>query len=366
MKASTVAKRLARKFLAEGNFVDTGGPMALRASPARTIAFFDGDETGFAGLSVQAVGFAEGPMADDEGEGNSGIEDEVHIYVTRGSKRELSALPQEADGHRIRIHNTGKVTVRHQAVSASSNRGLVFERNGRIACGSSCAPSGKNYAGTLGALVRRSGHQGLFALSNNHVFADCNHVPAGMPILSPASMDARPAPARAPGMICEHSAIVELRSGCPVFVKRCHADLAIASVPDDGKVSSWQGDSEGYDTPGVTRVPQRGLRVKKFGRTTGLTHGIIVSRVVEFDLPYKSENFSALVWFQDVWTVRSTESEPFALGGDSGSLVVTESGDAVVGIVFAESNKGEWAYIIPADCLTSSFNGLSFVSGHGL
>ena len=36
---------------------------------------------------------------------------------------------------------------------ASSGVSHLFERNTRIACGSSCAPSNENYAGTLGALL---------------------------------------------------------------------------------------------------------------------------------------------------------------------------------------------------------------------
>jgi hypothetical protein len=365
--ASMLARAFASKFLAEGNFVDAGGPMSLKPSPAAARAILDTESTGFVGLSVQAVGYAEGPIANAKRNEDQQAEDEVHIYVTRGSKKELRALPKSVGGIRVLVHNTGKVSVRPRAASSASNRGMLYEHDGRIACGSSCAPSGKNYAGTLGALVKRKGHAGLFALSNNHVFADCNHTPTGMPILSPAGMDGRPAPARPPGRICEHFGIVELRSGSPAFVNRSQADLAIASVPDEDVVSSWQGDdSEGYDTPEATRIPQRRLKVKKFGRTTGLTHGIIESRLIELDIPYQSENFSALVWFEGVWSVTSVDSEPFALGGDSGSLVVTEDDENVVGMVFAIAPKGMTAYIIPVDCLESAFDGLSFVGDHGV
>ena len=363
LSAEQLARVFANQFLAQGNFVDTGA-MGLKAVPAASQRYLDFDEpSGFAGLSVQAVLHASGPAAD----GESDLPDEVHIFVTRGSKKELNSLPEEIAGIRVLAHNTGKVSIRSRTIANASNRGLLFERDGRVACGSSCAPSGKNYAGTFGALVKIKGKQGLYALSNNHVFADCNHVPIGMPIQAPAGADVRPSPARPPSVICEHAAIVELRSGCPTCVSRCQADIAIASVPDPDEVSSWQGDDdEGFDTPTVTRNPQRRLLVKKFGRTTGLTHGIIVSRVIEFDLPYQSENFSALVWFQDVWSVQTTSQEPFALPGDSGSLIVTEDGAAVVGILFAATPKGGYGYIAPVGCIESAFGGLTFVSGHGV
>src|SRR5260221_676048 len=151
----------------------------------------------------------------------------------RGGKKELNEIPQEVAGVRVLVHNTGKVSVKPQAASSSSNRGNIYEYDDRVACGSSCAPTGKNYAGTLGALVKKNGHAGLFALSNNHVFADCNHTPVGMPIQGPAGMDGRPAPARAPGKFCQHFEIVELRSGSPGLVDRWHAGIAISSVPGE-------------------------------------------------------------------------------------------------------------------------------------
>jgi hypothetical protein len=364
MKASVLARAIANKFLAEGRFVDVGAPIDMKPAPASAQAIVSSEASGFVGLSIQAVGYAEGPVAE---EGDDDAPGEVHVYVTRGGRKELKALPQSIGNTRFIVHNTGKVTVRARAAAAATNQGNVFEHNGRIACGSSCAPTGKRYAGTLGALVKRSGRSELYALSNNHVFADCNHTPAGMPILCPAAMDGRPSPARAPGMICEHSAIIELRSGVPPLVVHCQNDLAIAVVPNEDAISSWQGDdSQGYDTPTATQQPQRRLRVKKFGRTTGLTHGIIESRVIELDIPYQSENFSALVWFDGVWAVRPVDAEPFALGGDSGSLVVTEDGSAVVGIVFAASPKGNLAYIVPVDSLAAAFGGLTFVGEHGV
>jgi hypothetical protein len=187
-----------------------------------------------------------------------------------------------------------------------------------------------------------------------------------MPIMSPAAMDGRPAPARAPEMICQHDNIVELRSGTPDLVSKCQADLAIALVPDDSAVSSWHGNDDGYDTPSQVCTPQRRLLVKKVGRTTGLTHGIMEARVVAFHLPYEAEFFKALVWFTEVWTVRALGGEPFALGGDSGSLVVNEDESGVVGMVFAIAPRGSIAYILPAHSIVEAFGGIEFVTNHGI
>ena len=113
------------------------------------------------------------------------------------------------------------------------------------------------------------------SLSNNHVFAACNHVPVGQPILSPSPMDAR-TDMPAPRQLCRHADIVELRSDTPPLVPLSLCDAAIATVPDEQIVSSWQGgNNDGYDTPSQALTPFAGQRVKKVGRTTGLTTGTV-------------------------------------------------------------------------------------------
>lgn len=351
--------------------------MSLQAAPAATQRFIEEADGGFHGLAVQSVGYTVGDEERGEDPFDIDAEDEdedgepedrpgVHIYVARGSKSFLRSLPDEIHGIPCTVHNVGKLFVKPHLSATTTNRGNLYEHDDRVACGSSCAPAGLMLAGTFGALVRKNAGGKLYALSNNHVFADCNHTSVGQPILSPAGMDAR-AGLRAPSEICRHSEIVELRSGAPALVAPCREDIAIAEVPDGDAVSSWQGDDEdGYDTPTDTTDPATGLRVKKFGRTTGLTFGTMQSVQVRLSLPYQSQNFRALVWFQDVWMIRSNDSDPFALGGDSGSLVVTEDGDKVVGILFATSNKGAFGIVIPIDRVLAAFGGLSLVAGHGV
>ena len=162
------------------------------------------DEYGFDGLSIQSVGYTLGAE-----------EEAVHVYVTRGSKRSLAELLTRVGDVQIEVINLGKVDKKPEAAYAAVSRGNVYQRNGRIACGSSCAPAGENYSGTFGALVYSS--VGVMALSNNHVFAACNHIALGQPILSPSSNDARPN-VPAPRELCRHSGIVELRSGTPDLV----------------------------------------------------------------------------------------------------------------------------------------------------
>ena len=357
-----LAQDLTARFLKAGSFTSAPPLKSLPgwAAPALAkreeleleAAFVEG---GFAGLSVQAVGHEEG-----------GKEERVHIYVAKGSRRAIRELLTDGETVPVEVNRIGKLVVRPEQAATATNRGNLYIHETRIACGSSCAPSGESYSGTFGALVRKKGERNLDALSNNHVFAACNHTPVGMPILSPSNADGGPN-IRAPGEIARHHEISELRSGEPTLVNPCEEDVAIARVPNADLVSSWQGSEDtGYDTPAKETVPASGLRVKKFGRTTGLTIGTVESHISSLmSLPYKMKHFAATVWFRNIWAVVGDAGNPFALPGDSGSLVVTEDGEQAVGLVFAVASY-DYSFIIPIRRITGCFGGLSLVGGHGV
>jgi len=354
---------LAARFLEHGNYV-FAEPLSGRTlaevipaavHPDRVEAYFE--ELGFEGLAVQSVGYEEGR--------SDGEPPRVHVYVTKGSRKAEREVQAPGGAVKVEIDRVGRVLVRPEMASGVSNRGNVFTHKNRLACGSSCAPSSERYAGTLGALVRKRSGAAMYVLSNNHVLAACNHVPVGMPILSPASMDARPG-IRAPGEICRHSEICELRSGVPALVNPLREDVALAEVTDQKLLTSWQGGSDGFDTPGTAALPRSGLKVKKVGRTTGLTTGTVESLLnTPFAIPYKSRFFTATVWFQDVWTVKAEGGSAFALPRDSGSLVVDDTGGTAIGLIFAASPQGDYGFIIPMTRIAGLFGGLTLVARHG-
>lgn len=152
-----------------------------------------------------------------------------------------------------------------------------------------------------------------------------------------------------------------------MLVSPMHLDAAIASLDDPAIVSSWQGDDAGYDTPGQTAAPFSGMKVKKIGRTTALTEGTVEAFVpTPWVLPYKFTKFNAVVWFSDTWTVKSDDQDPFALPGDSGSLIVTSDGASAVGLLFAVNNRGEYGIFMPIDQVLAAFGNLHLLSGHGI
>jgi hypothetical protein len=359
--AEIVARRLAARFLEEGSFTAASSMRGTELEPGIAPAATDRldlqplfSQAGFAGLAVQAVGFGEG--ADDP---------KVHVYVQKGGRGAVEAIPTSQGEVTIEVNRIGKLLVRPEQASSATNRGRLYTRGQRIACGSSCAPSGESYSGTFGAIVRKSSRNELFILSNNHVLAACNHTPVGMPILAPSNVDGTPT-GRAPGEIARHAEICELRSGEPTLVPPCQEDVALArALPE--MISSWQGDEQaGYDTPRTIRAPRAGLRVKKFGRTTGLTLGHVEARMPSFTpIPYKAKYFQATVWFHEVWSARGERGIPFALPGDSGSLVVTEDATAAVGLVFAACAY-DYALILPMNHVATCFGGIRLVEKHGV
>jgi hypothetical protein len=158
-----------------------------------------------------------------------------------------------------------------------------------------------------------------------------------------------------------------LVSGDPHFVNPCDTDIALAKVSSQILVSSWQGDeADGYDTPTICSEPVSLEKVKKFGRTTGLTFGEVEAKIsTPVAVTYNARFFKGTVWFRNVWTVRAT-ADHFALPGDSGSLVVSDDGLRAIGVVFASNKLGDYAWIIPMPCVTAAFGGLNLVGNHGV
>lgn len=307
----------------------------------------------FAGLAVSAVGHGTG---DDAG---------VIVYVSKGSAKALRSVPEEIDGVPITVRKIGLITINPERAGKVTGDPKVYLKGNRIACGSSCATGGAGAgAGTFGAIVTKGDDEALYLLSNNHVIAGCNQIPPGMPILSPAALDAKPG-GQVPITIATVSEAVPMLSGDPHHVKPCEEDVAIGLISDGTKVSSWQGDDDGFDTPTTIVEPELSMRVKKVGRTTGLTIATIDSKVSDpYPIPCNVRGFRANIWFKNFWCLLATEA-PFALPGDSGSLVVTEDGRGAVGILFSSTPTGEVGHMIPFSHVAKKL-GIKLRSGHGI
>ncbi len=235
-------------------------------------------------------------------------------------------------------------------------------------------------AGTLGAVVydRNTGEPLL--LSNNHVLANSNDAVIGDAILQPGPTDhgVRPddvvaklhrfeklrlfsdfgqgpsppttTPPLFPAGGCD---IVELfvnvgnvlakingsakrlasvpaptaqAEGGPIFPNQVDAALARPNNPQ-----LFQPDIATIGRPNGIKKPQLGMRIRKFGRTTGYTEGTIMLLNATVDVAY-GENMQARFTGQVITT-------PMSQGGDSGALIIDADSLQAVGLLFAGSRR---------------------------
>jgi hypothetical protein len=183
----------------------------------------------------------------------------------------------------------------------------------------------------------------VYALSNNHVYANENLAGTGDPVIQPGAFDGGFTPADDIGTLADFEPIDF--EGVENTIDAAIA-IALSSTDDLGNATP----SDGYGTPKSTPAEANvNLRVMKYGRTTGLTKGKIVAINATVVVGY--DEGEARFVEQIVITPGS-----FAAGGDSGSLIVVQKGrDELrpVGLLFAGSSS----YIIanPIDAVLDRF-----------
>jgi hypothetical protein len=86
-----------------------------------------------------------------------------------------------------------------------------------------------------------------------------------------------------------------------------------------------------------------GMRVRKHGRTTGVTEGIVFDQSLDALVGMDHNNPNIVALFKDQMRIdRVPPFTSFGLGGDSGSLIVTKPGSKAVGLYFAGPDGGEY------------------------
>jgi hypothetical protein len=188
------------------------------------------------------------------------------------------------------------------------------------------------FAGTLGVIVSDRKNPGrVYALSNNHVLADENRVNTGAGVMQPGTLDG----GRNADRVARLTRYVPLRFNN----QRNWMDAAIAEFD---RSAGADRSILGIGPPTGAASPALGLLVRKSGRTTGLTEGIV--RVVNFDL-FNVEYDQGMVRVDDVVVIEGTAGS-FSSQGDSGSAIVDPQG-RVVALLFAGSPQVTYAIPIP-------------------
>lgn len=187
-------------------------------------------------------------------------------------------------------------------------------------------------AGTIGCRVIKADSI-VYALSNNHVYANSNLATIGDNVLQPGPFDGGTNPADKIGTLADFEPIEFLTGSEPEPTNTIDAAIAEIIIDVVGGVDIPRvgnaTPSDGYDTPKSTpAAPEVGMTVMKYGRTTGLTHGWVDGINATVRVRYKS----GIARFVSQILIRPGG---FSKGGDSGSLVITDPGKNPVGLLFA-------------------------------
>jgi len=170
-------------------------------------------------------------------------------------------------------------------------------------------------AGTLGAAVYDGQGGGQLLLSNWHVLCGSSDCAQGEEIVQPGVFDGGAAP----------------KDTVAVLERFAHTDRVDAAV---ATVNGQRFLRDAIPGIGLVRSIGRatlGMRVRKSGRTTGVTRGVVDD--VSADV-----NVEGLLFRDQISVVREGE-DVIVLGGDSGSLVVNEQ-NLAVGLLFAGRTDG--------------------------
>jgi len=178
-------------------------------------------------------------------------------------------------------------------------------------------------SGTLGSLVTDGVNQ--YILSNNHVLGRSDGAVAGEDISQPGLIDNG---CRIATLVGDFTIASPLGS---------NVDAAIAQLRPGTMDSTGFIEDIGVPSRSVV-APSVGLSVAKSGRTTGFTTGTVSSINTSVNVQYQSGCNSGKKFTVSYTNQVVINSSTFSAGGDSGSLIVTNSGHNPVALLFAGSS----------------------------
>ena len=255
-------------------------------------------------------------------------------------------VPQELDGVRTDVIQVGEL----RALQARTDRW-------RPARGGISLGHYQITAGTYGCTVRDKTSGVRLILSNNHVLANSNNANPGDPILQPGPADGgqqaqdtlahleRFAPIQfneEPGSCSIAGSVAGMGNALARLLGSSHRLQSIRANPQavnlvDAAVARPINDSDMLDeiidlgTVTGTISAALGMAVRKSGRTTATTSGQVTVLDATVSISYGAGR-SATFEKQIVTTAMSQ-------GGDSGSLLMENSGSLAVGLLFGGSEQ---------------------------
>lgn len=271
--------------------------------------------------------------------GKRTAETAIRIYVEKKKKNvsKTQAIPSSIDGVKTDVIEA-KFELHHrlavEELKPHADTGTYNPLVGGISIGPCSAVDGFVFTGTLGCMVKDRTTGQMMMLSNYHVMAEKWSV--GETQCQPSLVDTGSCPSDVVGSLVR----------------------SVLSEKVDGAVASITARSHQCRIHEIGSVKGKGLaaenmNVRKRGRTTGLTHGIVDSIDATVNVPY--DDGVHTLKNQILINVDSSQSSEFGLGGDSGSVVV-DPNNKVVGLYFAGTGDGAIGVANPIDAALDELN----------
>jgi len=260
----------------------------------------------------------------------------IQIFLEQAG---VTGLPNHLEGVPVEVQVTGKL-FSSTCTPATCTTTDVWPLPVPIGVSTgSDAPASCGATGTIGARVKAG--SAVYALSNNHIYADENRVPLGTNALQPGLIDTNCSSngSNVIGTLFAYAQLSFCGGNCPNNT----IDAAIA-LSDATKLDN-KTPPAGYGTPKSGWLPYRlGQLVKKYGRTTSLTTGQISGIDANLLISYPSGRSAEFV---GQIVISNCPNSLCNSGGDSGSLWVTNDTSAnPIGLLFA-GNSGSQSYANP-------------------
>ncbi len=261
----------------------------------------------------------------------------ARISALETTSKALDEIPQEIEDLPVAVRVTGKFVIYADPTARFSRPVPIGVSTGHPDI----------TAGTIGCRVKDASGN-VYALSNNHIYANSNNATIGDNVLQPGPSDGGTDPGDAIGTLYDFE-YIEMGGAYN------YMDAAIAAV-STSTVGYSTPSGDGYGTPNAQITSAYiGQQVQKYGRTTGWTQGEVAELNVTVDVCYVPRGPFNCAEYATMTDQIGITPGTFSGGGDSGSLIVTNDNNKnPVGLLFAGSSDRTLANRI--DLVLDRFN----------
>lgn len=197
--------------------------------------------------------------------------------------------------------------------------------------------------GSIGCFVRSNGVPGV--LSNNHVLAAENSAFIGDQIMQPATMARRSPVATLKNFVSLQYSPPHSKPGLG-NVRWNEEDAAVALVEEATNCSQSYLPHNAIPSIANLGSARPKDRVFKVGQASGLTAGRVTATNTVVEVQYNNGS----CWFRNSFEITGNYGVPFSQQGDSGAVVLNNSG-SIVGMLYAATPTTAYAFPIDSAML---------------